>query len=154
MANPSETPKELQNLQRYYETNLAQARYIFLASLIAVIVGFTTLLLATYMLYIKESYTPGMIATAGGVLSEFICASFFYLYNKNLEQSKFLYEKLIKFQDTYWALGLANALPENQKHEMYKNAIYVLIMRNEPSRDLTPELVTALAKKEQQEKAG
>lgn len=95
------------------------------------------------MLAIKGQIEAGAIATVAGVLSEFISATFFFLYNKNLQQLKFFYEKLIKFQDTYWALGLLNTLTGEKKDKMSEVIISNLIMRNEPKSDLTPEQIKA-----------
>lgn len=136
-------PTELEKLQKYYEINLTHARWSFWASLGSIIVGLVTLLFGVFMLYVKESLQPGVIATVAGVMSEFLSATFFYLYNKNLKQLNFFYEKLIKFQDTYWATGLANSLPEDKKAAMLEIIISNLVMRNEPRTEMSPELVRA-----------
>jgi hypothetical protein len=136
-------PTELEKLQKYYEINLAHARWSFWASLGSIIVGLVTLLFGVFMLYVKESLQPGVIATVAGVISEFLSATFLYLYNKNLKQLNFFYEKLIKFQDTYWAMGLANSLPEDKKAAMLEIIISNLVMRNEPKTEMSPELVRA-----------
>ena len=143
------TPEEIQKLQRYYEINLSHARWSFWASLISVAVGLATILFGVFMLYNKDTLEAGIIATVAGVLSEFISATFFYLYNKNLKQLNFFYEKLIKFQDTYWAMGLVNHLPEAQRPEMWVTIISNLIMRNEPRSEMSPELVRAYAEAKQ-----
>ena len=137
------TPTELEKLQKYYEINLTHARWSFWASLVSVIVGLVTLLFGVFMLYVKESLQPGVITTVAGVISEFLSATFFYLYNKNLKQLNFFYEKLIKFQDTYWAIALANGLPEDKKAAMIEIIITNLIVRNEPKKEMSPELVRA-----------
>ncbi len=138
-----ETPEELKKLQRYYEINLNHARWSFWASLVSVAVGLVAILFGISMLYSRESLGAGIIATAAGVLSEFISATFFYLYNKNLKQLNFFYEKLIKFQDTYWAMGLVGKLPDEKQADMWVTIISNLIMRNEPKTEMSPELVRA-----------
>ncbi|GAB4260939.1 MAG: hypothetical protein Kow0065_11360 [Methylomicrobium sp.] len=137
------TPDEIQKLQRYYEINLNHARWSFWASLVSVAAGMITLLIGVFMLYTKESLEAGITATVAGVVSEFISATFFYLYNKNLRQLNFFYEKLIKFQDTYWAMGLVSHLPQEKQPEMWETIITNLIMRNEPRSEMSPELVRA-----------
>lgn len=139
------TPDEIQKLQRYYEINLNHARWSFWASLLSVAIGMIVLLVGVFMLYAHETSGAGIIATVAGVLSEFISATFFYLYNKNLQQLNFFYEKLIKFQDTYWAMGLVNHLPEDRRSDMWVTIISNLIMRNEPKSEMSPELVRAYA---------
>lgn len=138
-----ETPAEIEKLQSYYEINLTHARWSFWASLGSVVAGFITLLIGVFMLYTKETVEAGVTATIAGVLAEFISATLFYLYNKNLKQLNFFYEKLIKFQDTYWAMGLVNRLPEEKRPEMWVTIISNLIMRNEPKSEMSPELVRA-----------
>lgn len=138
-------PDEIQKLQSYYEVNLSHARWSFWASLSSVIIGMITLLAGIYLLYVKEAPETGIVATTAGVLSEFISATFFYLYNKNLKQLNYFYEKLIKFQDTYLAMGLINHLPEKERPEMFKAVISNLIIRNEPRTEMSPELVRAYA---------
>lgn len=95
------------------------------------------------MLYSKSGLEAGVTATVAGVLSEFISATFFYLYNKNLKQLNMFYEKLIKFQDTYWAMGLVNHLPDGERPGMWKVIITKLMTRNEPQTEMSPELVRA-----------
>ena len=138
-----ETPDEIKKLQRYYEINLNHARWSFWASLVSVGVGLVAILVGISMLYTRESLDAGITATAAGVLSEFISATFFYLYNKNLKQLNFFYEKLIKFQDTYWAMGLVGKLPDEKQADMWVTIISNLIMRNEPKTEMSPELVRA-----------
>ncbi len=137
------TPDEIKKLESYYEINLAHAKWSFWASIVSVIAGFITLLFGIFMLYTKETYEAGAIATIAGVLSEFISATLFYLYNKNLKQLNIFYEKLIKFQDTYWAMGLVSHLPEEKRPDMWVTIITNLIMRNEPKSEMSPELVRA-----------
>ena len=140
-----ETPKEIQKLQGYYETSLTHARWSFWASLVSVAVGLAAILFGVFMLYTQQTLAAGITATVAGVLSQFISATFFYLYNKNMVQMNFLFEKLIKFQDSYWAMGLVSKLPENQQPEMWVTIITNLLMRNEPKTEMSPELVRAYA---------
>ena len=146
------TPEEIERLQKYYEVNLSHAKWSFWASLASVGIGLIVLLSGVAMLFVKETPDAGIVATSAGVISEFISATFFYLYNKNLKQLNFFYEKLIKFQDTYWAMGLVNHLPENERPEMFKTIISNLIMRNEPRAEMSPELVKAYSEAMQQSK--
>jgi len=137
------TPAEIEKLQSYYEINLSHARWSFWASLASVIVGLLALLAGIFALIVNGQTEAGTITIVAGVLSEFISATFFFLYNKNLQQLKFFYEKLIKFQDTYWALGLLNTLTGEKKDKMTEIIVSNLIMRNEPKSDLTPEQIKA-----------
>jgi len=140
-----ETPNEIQKLQGYYETALSHAKWSFWASLVSVAVGLAAILFGVFMLYTQQTIAAGATATVAGVLSQFISATFFYLHNKNMKQLNFLYEKLIKFQDSYWAMGLVSKLPPERQPDMWVTIITNLLMRNEPKSEMSPELVRAYA---------
>jgi hypothetical protein len=84
------------------------------------------------------------IATIGGVLTQFIGAGFFYLYTKNLKQLNIFYEKLIKLQDTEHAIELLELLPNDVKQKQVGAIISILITRNEPKTEITPEHIAAI----------
>ncbi|CAK8723415.1 MAG: hypothetical protein CDV28_10368 [Candidatus Electronema aureum] len=146
------TPDEFIKLQRYYEINLSHATWSFWASLGSVIVGLVALLAGVVMLFTQHASNHGVIVTIAGVISEFISATFFFLYNKNMKQLNLFYEKLIKFQDTYLAIDLMNKLPENERPEMTTLLISNLITRNEPKTQMSPELVRAYGETMQKNK--
>jgi len=81
----------------------------------------------------------------GGVLTQFIGAGFFFLYSKNLKQLNIFNEQLVKSQDTMYAIGLVQHLPEERRAQTFETIVSMLITRNEPKSPMTPELVKAYA---------
>jgi hypothetical protein len=129
-----------ERLESYYALNVQHLRWSFWASLAALVVGLVALLFGIALLYLG---TPGIgpgLVTVGGVVSQFIGAGFFVLYSRNLKQLNVFYEKLVKHQDTMYAIGLVNHLPENMRPDQFKTVIATLLTRNEPKQPMSPEL--------------
>ncbi|MCA9129160.1 MAG: hypothetical protein KDB22_18860 [Planctomycetales bacterium] len=133
-----------ERLESYYALNVLHLRWSFWASLAALVVGLTALLFGIVLLYLG---TPGIgvaLVSVGGVVSEFIGAGFFVLYSRNLKQLNIFYEKLIKHQDTMYAIGLVSHLPESMRPDQYKTVIATLLTRNEPKQPMSPELAKVI----------
>jgi hypothetical protein len=134
-----------ERLRDFYKTGQSQQKISFLASMFAVGIGFIVVLFAI-VLFLKnpDNITASIVTAISGVVSEFIAAAFFYIHNKNLSQLNVYFEKLIKLQDTNIAIDLVSKMPEEIQSAMRQNIISVLIMRNEPRPEYTPEILKAL----------
>lgn len=134
-------------LREFYDTGHLQQKVSFWVSMLAIIIGFIVILISvSIFLYNPDKITNAVVICVSGVLTEFISAAFFYIHNRNLTQLNIYFEKLIKLQDTELAIALVDKMPENNRAFMYMSIINVLILRNEPQREITPELVAALRK--------
>ncbi len=133
------------NLGQFYESAQFQHKVSFWASIAAAAVGFLGILLA-FLVFIASpgSVTESAIIAIAGTLSEFIAAAFFYIHNKNIGQVDSCIQKLVKLQDTQLAIELVERMPENNRAYMYLSIINILILRNEPQREISPDLVRAL----------
>jgi len=132
-------------LREFYDTGQSQQKVSFWVSIVAVTIGFIVILFSIYLfLNNPEKIKESVLLSVAGVLSEFIAAAFFYIHNKNLAQLNLYFEKLIKLQDTQLAISLVEKMNEKNHDYMYMSIINVLILRNEPNKELTPELVNAL----------
>lgn len=131
-------------LQDFYDTGQFQQKVSFWVSIVAVILGFIVILFSIYIfLTNQEKIHESIVWGVAGVISEFIAAVFFYIHNKNLAQLNIYFEKLIKLQDTQLAISLVEKMDKSHDY-MYINIINILMLRNEPNKELTPELVKAL----------
>jgi len=139
--------KKVDHLESYYRTNQLHLQWSFWAGLAALTIGLLVLLFGIYLTFNRGSAINSAVTSAAGVLTEFIGAGFFYLYSKNLKQLNIFYEKLIKNQDTGYAIHLVNQLPENERAGAATAIIGALLSRSGPSTELTPELVKALNEK-------
>jgi hypothetical protein len=133
------------NLQQYYESAKFQHKVSFWASIAAAAIGFIAILLAFVVFLMSPgSVTESAIIAIAGALSEFVAAAFFYIHNKNISQVDACILKLVKLQDTQLAIDLVLKMPENNRPYMYMSIINILILRNEPQREISADLVRAL----------
>jgi hypothetical protein len=132
-------------IDAYYKTNQRHVAWSFWASLSALIVGLCVLVTGVALAFYGSTPAVSITTTAAGVLTQFISAGFFYLYNKNLRQLNVFYQKLVQHQDLLFAFGLTGHMPESDRPEAIKGLVGALLSRSAPSVDLTPELVRAMA---------
>ena len=62
-----------------------------------------------------EKAQPSVITCAAGVITEFIAAVFFYLYNRTISSMSKYHNKLVLSQNISIALKIADSLPEQDK---------------------------------------
>lgn len=138
------------NLGQYYESAKYQHKVSFWASIAAAAVGFVAILLA-FVVFLTSpgSVTESAVIAISGTLSEFVAAAFFYIHNKNISQVDSCIQKLVKLQDTQLAVDLVQKMPENNRAYMYMSIINILILRNEPQKEISPDLVRALRERGQ-----
>ncbi|SHE82804.1 hypothetical protein SAMN02745117_00907 [Lampropedia hyalina DSM 16112] len=136
-----------ERLDSYYSLNRLHLQFSFWTSLAALIVGLVILVIGICLLFNGFNGISGQLVTIGGVLTQFIGAGFFYLYSKNLKQLNIFYDKLIRHQDTTYAMGLAvHQLPEDRRPDVLETVISMLLTRNEPkSEPMSPELAKIYA---------
>ena len=135
----------IQKLQDFYNTTLFQQKVSFWSSIVASTVGLIVVVLAilTYF-YDHNNLSESVVLGVAGVVAQFISAVFFYLHNKSTSQALAGFGKLVKLQDTKLAVELVTRMDPKNHDYMYMSIINILILRNEPNRDITPELVRAL----------
>lgn len=136
---------DTEQLNNYYEVNRTHLKWSFWASISAVCIGLIAILVGVWLILKGSTELTSSLATIGGVLTQFIGAGFFFLYTKNLKQLNVFYEKLIKLQDTEYAIELLELLPDNAKEKQVNTIITFLISRNEPKMEITTENLRALS---------
>lgn len=73
------------------------------------------------------SVEPAYITCAAGVITEFIAAIFFYLYNRTVSSMSQYHNKLVLSQDISIALKVADSLPTNDQVKVKTDIISELI---------------------------
>lgn len=143
-------------LDSYYSLNRLHLQLSFWASLAALITGLAILVFGIFLIFNGSSEISGQLVTVGGVLTQFIGAGFFLLYSKNLKQLNVFYDKLIRHQDTTYAMGLAvHQLPDDRRPDVIETVISMLLMRNEPkSAPMSPEMAKVLTEAMQAKRGG
>ena len=139
----------IQKLGEFYNATLFQQKVSFWSSVIASAVGLIIVILAfVAYFYDRNNLSESVVLGIAGVIAQFISAAFFYLHNKSTSQVLAGFGKLVKLQDTKLAVDLVSRMDPKNHDYMYMGIINVLILRNEPNRDLTPDLVRALREKQ------
>lgn len=135
-----------EKLDSYYRLNRLHLQLSFWASLAALLTGLIILIVGIRLIFNGAPGLTGQLAAIGGVLTQFIGAGFFLLYSKNLKQLNVFYDKLIRHQDTMYAMGLTmHQLPEDRRPDMLETVISTLLTRNEPKSPMSPETAKVLA---------
>jgi hypothetical protein len=129
----------------YYKTNQAHVAWSFWASLVALVVGLTVLVVGVGLALSGSSVPIAITTTSAGIITQFISAGFFYLYNKNLKQLNVFYQDLVKNQDMFFALSLVGYIRESERPDVAQGLIGRIISRGSPSTEITPELIRAMA---------
>ena len=146
MAKPEDRiTQSKDDLTDYYEVNRTHLKWSFWASIVALSIGLVAIIVGIGLILSGKPELNSTISTVGGVLTQFIGAGFFFLYTKNLKQLNIFYEKLIKIQDTEYAIEIAKSLPDNEKNKNLASIVNILITRNEPKADFSPEHLKAMA---------
>ena len=139
------TDQTIDQLEKYYDLNIRHLQWSFWSSLGALITGLIALLIGVYMIITGDIGLATQLSIVGGVLTQFIGAGFFFLYNKNLKQLNVFYDKLIKHKDTLYAISLSNQLDDANKTSSQIAIIGSLLSRGEPATP--PEVLKAIIEK-------
>jgi hypothetical protein len=115
-------------LDEYYMLNKSQAKLSFLVSVIAVSIGFATLILS---IKTRTEGNAKLTTALSGVFLQFIGGSFFYVYNKSLVQLNIFYEKLVQLQNTMLAVQLSSQLDATDQSRVREQIILKLLQRSE-----------------------
>lgn len=115
-------------LDQYYHQTKEQAQKGFFVTMF--VAGFGAILIAggitaMYFGLVEPSY----ITCGAGVITEFISAVFFYLYNKTVSSMSRYHNKLVLSHNVSIALKVAEALPTDNQTEA-KNLIISELLKN------------------------
>ena len=103
-------------IDQYYLQTRVQANKSFLAAVLAAIAGLAVTIFGIVMMYNGKT-EPGYVSTGAGLLTQFIAAVFFYLYNKTVIAMAGYHRKLVLTQNVGLALRISQDLPEDRKAE-------------------------------------
>lgn len=122
----------LNQLNEYYIINKNQAKNSFRASMMAIIIGFATILAGIWFFYLSDNPNKNLtyLTIVGGVILQFVGGAYFYLHNKSIQQLNFFFQRLITTQDTMLSIGLVDRINDsNRKGSVYEQLIHAIINR-------------------------
>lgn len=121
-------------LDQYYLQTREQAQRGFLVTVCVSIFGAMLIGIGIIAMFF-DRITPAYITCASGVLTEFIAAIFFYLYNRTIASMSKYHNKLVLSQNISIALKVAESLDGGEKEKAKHNII------NELIKDINTHLV-------------
>jgi hypothetical protein len=125
-------------LDKYYLQTQVQGDKSFILCVSAAVVGLMIVITGIVMMFKNQNVTqPATVATAAGVLSQFIAAVFFYLYNKTILKMSDYHQKLVLTQNIAIALKISETLPVEDRTKAQHLLIVAL------TRDVNHLLVSA-----------
>lgn len=108
-------------LDQYYHQTREQAQKGFFVTVCISVFGAALIGAGIVAMFLGKT-TPSYITCASGVITEFISAIFFYLYNKTITSMSKYHNKLVLSQNISIALKVADTLPDSDKTKA-KNTI-------------------------------
>lgn len=121
-------------LDQYYLQTREQAQKGFLATVCIAVFGAILIGAGIIAMFLGKT-NPSYVTCASGVITEFISAIFFYLYNKTISSMSKYHNKLVLSQNISIALKVAESLSTDDKIKA-KNQII-----NELLKDINSYLV-------------
>ncbi len=104
-----------EHIDNYYRQTRIQSNKSFSVSLICALVAFGIIIAGIVLMYFGKTETA-YVSTGAGILSEFIAAVLFYLYNKTITEMGQYHHKLVLTQNLSLALDInQNMKPEEEK---------------------------------------
>ena len=123
-------------LESYFNKNLSQVSAIFWLSVAVMLVGFGIIVFGV-IISIKNptpnASLPAIIAVVAGILTEFIGATFLFIFKSTMEQAIVYTKTLERINTVGMAIQILDTLPDNAeernlKHET-KSSLVKLLMR-------------------------
>lgn len=124
-------------LDEYYSQTREQAQKGFYITVFVAMFGALLIAIGIVIMYF-DKIEPAYVTCAAGVITEFISAIFFYLYNRTITSMGSYHNKLVLSQNVSIALKVADSLPEEEKAKS-KNLIIEELLKNVNSYLILPE---------------
>jgi hypothetical protein len=117
-------------LEAYFNRNLNQIAWIFWLSLLVMLAGFAVILWGIQqgitIAESKENFTsvkslPPAIAALSGIITEFIGASFLFIYRSTMQQANRFLRTLERINSVGMAMQILDTMPDEAKTEDLKS---------------------------------
>lgn len=109
-------------IDQYYLQTQEQAAKSFRLASFASVVGLLIVCLGIFMMFLGKQ-NPAYVTTAAGIISEFIAAIFFYLYNRTVLKMSQYHQKLVITQNISLALKMSEDMDSENKFKVQEMII-------------------------------
>lgn len=113
-------------LDEYYLQTRQQAQKGFFVTVCVAITGAIIVAIGIIAMFFGKT-TPAYVTTASGVVTEFIAAVFFYLYNKTIASMSDYHNKLVLSQNVSIALKITESMSKEQGEKVKEHIVEELM---------------------------
>lgn len=136
-------------LEAYFNRNLSQIASIFWLSVVVMFLGFSVLVYGVInAINHPEQIKPSTIAALGGIITEFIGATFLFIYRSTIQQAVNYSKTLERINSVGMAMQILDTMPDEASETNLKSrtkaTIVELLIRQ--AYELKPEPPTKTAK--------
>ena len=120
----------VENLSTYYALVKVHTDKSFMVSIIVGIIGFVLIGIGLSVAFATNAQSIAYIGSASGIITEFIAAIFFYLYNRTVRQMKGYHDSLLVVQNILLSFKLVeDTKDESEKAKMVNQMLAYLVGR-------------------------
>jgi hypothetical protein len=100
-------------LEAYFNRNLAQIAWIFWLSVVTMMIGFATIIWGvSRALQFPSALEPAKIASLAGIITEFIGATFLFIYRSTIRQANYYSKTLERINSVGMAMQILDTIPD------------------------------------------
>jgi nitrate reductase gamma subunit len=117
-------------LESYFNRNLSQVTAIFWLSVSVMFIGFAIIIWGiSQALGTPESTLPAVITGLAGVITEFIGATFLFIYRSTIQQAANYTRTLERINSVGMAMQILDTIPNNAKGDGLKNSTKAAVVK-------------------------
>jgi hypothetical protein len=109
-------------LESYFNRNLSQVTSIFWLSVLVMFAGFVVIVWGiAQAIQTPDSYTPATLAGLAGIITEFIGATFLFIYRSTIQQALDYSKTLERINSVGMAMQILDTMPDKTDSEDLKS---------------------------------
>jgi hypothetical protein len=133
------------NLQEYFNRNLSQISNIYRVSVVVMIVGFLLITIGIFAGFTNGSsvFTPALVGVVAGVITEFIGATFLFMYRATVQQASEYMRTLERINRVGMATKILDTMSDESKglrDETKATLVKLLFAQNSDQEEVTKDL--------------
>jgi len=115
--------KDTKETTEYFKISKNDTKKSFYISIVFSILGFSLIVFAVVWGIISQNITPTIISSIGGVVTNVIAGTAFFIRKQSLVQLNHYFDKLSRNQDILVSVKMVERMSKNRRDEMYQEII-------------------------------
>ncbi len=115
-------------LENYFNRNLSQISAIFYLSVFVMLVGFFIIAYGIYEAFQTQNISIATIATIAGLITEFIGATFIFIYRSTIQQASNYTQTLERINSVGMAMQILDTMPDEIKNDDIKSKTKAILV--------------------------